>query len=107
MGRAYYNTLCLVLLIFFIGMPRTAEQIQHQKNQAKWFQICSLSHSQFCNCGDWIYHIKKYLWPTMQRDSDLPPIRPDIVDKFIIAGGGDGFGGGEGTPGIGKEPTTM
>ncbi|ASH99103.1 ORF2 [Giant panda anellovirus] len=35
-------------------------QAQFQKQQAQWFQICSLSHRQFCNCGDWIDHLSKY-----------------------------------------------
>lgn len=90
----YINT------FYFLDMPRTEEEILHLKKQAQWFRVCSLTHSQFCNCGDWIYHLRKYLWPTGTTSTDSLHTTGGghIVDRFIIAGGGDGFIGKDGGP---------
>lgn len=90
------NWVAVVSLLFILGMPRTEAQILYQKRQATWFRVCSASHSQFCNCGDWINHLKKYLWPLDTTGNTVsPPIREEVIDHFIIAGGGDILIGGE------------
>lgn len=83
-------------------MPRNPEQIEFMKKQAIWFQVCSKSHQQFCNCGDWIFHLKKYLWPMGTTEESTTSVLTTggkhVVDRFIVAGGGDGFLGKSGDP---------
>lgn len=71
-------------------MPRSAEQILWNKKQAKWFRSCSSSHDLFCNCGDWINHIKQR-WVTSGFQENFTKKGGHVVDGFIITGGGEGF----------------
>lgn len=76
-------------------MPRSRAQIEFQKKQAIWYLTIGRSHQLFCNCGDWRDHLKKRLWPGNGEINTgslpTPPIREEIIDAFIHAGGGDGF----------------
>ncbi|WCS65244.1 ORF2 [Grizzly bear anellovirus 8] len=33
--------------------------LDFKKKEAQWKQICSISHKQFCNCGDYLRHFEK------------------------------------------------
>lgn len=73
-------------------MLRTKAEIEWNKKQALWFMSCSKSHNLFCNCGNWVLHVKKR-WGGM--DFAAPTIKGGhFVDHFIVRGGGDGFAPG-------------
>nr|WBM82627.1 MAG: ORF2 [Torque teno polar bear virus 8] len=38
--------------------------LDHKKKEAIWKQIVSLTHKQFCNCGDYLRHFEKCLTGT-------------------------------------------
>lgn len=71
-------------------MPRNKEQILWNKRQAQWFKTCSYSHELFCNCGDWITHIKKR-WEDTGFQPKFTANGGHVVDGFILKGGGEGF----------------
>lgn len=71
-------------------MFRNKEQILWQKKQALWFKSCSATHNLFCNCGDWITHIRKR-WEGTGFQENFTKHGGHVVDAFIIKGGGDGF----------------
>lgn len=71
-------------------MPRSAEQILWNKRQALWFKSCSASHAMFCNCSDWINHIR-LRWVGSGYQENFTLKGGHVVDGFIINGGGDGF----------------
>lgn len=89
------------MAVFFCKMPRSKSQIHWQKQQAEWFRFVSWSHKLWCNCGEYMLHFKKkQAWDSIEtgglrRVQEDGNIRPQVVDQFIVRGGGDGFPGQE------------
>lgn len=85
----------------FSRPKRSKQEIEWQRQQAQWFKFCSWSHGIWCNCGDWIFHVKKNsknIWAITGAGGSDPATIPiverkggHVVDGFIVRGGGDGF----------------
>ncbi|WCS65238.1 ORF2 [Grizzly bear anellovirus 6] len=70
--------------------------ITFKKKEAQWKQTCSAAHKLFCDCGDWLNHLR----PCLTVTAGAGGVSPGEGISFITEEGDSGDAGDEGTTGV-------